>query len=142
LAAARALAHHPRIDVSGVEAAIGARYTYDTVNTCLARCPGVHFVWIMGADNLRSSIAGRNGAASPGWFPDGGGDRLGPSLYATPAPPDRLWRAPHPGAGRKSLARRKPPAWVYLHGLKSAAVLDRAAGHPNRRRCWDFRRRS
>ena len=30
IAAARALARHPRIDVSGIEAAIGARYTYET----------------------------------------------------------------------------------------------------------------
>ena len=54
IAAARALAHHPRIDVSGLEADIGARYTYDTLRFLIARCPGVRFVWIMGADNLRS----------------------------------------------------------------------------------------
>src|SRR5262249_57388276 len=54
LAAARALAHHPRIDVTGFEAEIGSRYTYDTVRYLRERCPGVRFVWIMGADNLRS----------------------------------------------------------------------------------------
>src|SRR3981081_1641498 len=31
IAAARALAHHPRIDVTGLEAGIGARYPHDTV---------------------------------------------------------------------------------------------------------------
>src|SRR5204863_138816 len=54
IAAARRLARHPRIEVSGVEAAIGARYTLDTLRYLVARCPGVRFVWIMGADNLRS----------------------------------------------------------------------------------------
>src|ERR1044072_7181320 len=49
VAAARALANHPRIGVSGFEAEIGARYTYDTVRYLTQRCPGVHFVWIMGA---------------------------------------------------------------------------------------------
>src|SRR5947208_8980718 len=52
--AAQELAHHPRIDVTGFEAEIGARYSYDTVRYLLARCPAVHFVRIMGADNLRS----------------------------------------------------------------------------------------
>ena len=54
LAAARALTHHPRIDVTGLEAAIKTRFTYDTICWLIDRCPGVHFVWIMGADNLRS----------------------------------------------------------------------------------------
>jgi hypothetical protein len=51
--AARALTkHHPRIDVSGLEAIINTRYTYDTIRFLITRCPGVRFVWIMGADNL------------------------------------------------------------------------------------------
>jgi hypothetical protein len=54
IAAAKALAAHPRIDVTGVEAEMRTRYTYDTVARLVARCPDVHFVWIMGADNLRS----------------------------------------------------------------------------------------
>src|SRR5438552_10314919 len=44
LGAACALARHSRIDVSGIEAAIGARYTYDTLRYLTARCPGVRFV--------------------------------------------------------------------------------------------------
>ena len=54
IAAARALTSHPRIDITGLEAVIKTRYTYDTISWLLARCPGVQFVWIMGADNLRS----------------------------------------------------------------------------------------
>src|SRR5262249_26017615 len=46
LAAARALAHHPRIDVTGFEAEIGSPYTYDTVRYLRERCPSVRFVWI------------------------------------------------------------------------------------------------
>ena len=42
----------PRIDVSGLEAVIGTRYTVDTIRYLRRRCSGVHFVWIMGADNL------------------------------------------------------------------------------------------
>src|SRR5687768_15770351 len=54
IAAAQDLARHPRIVITGLEAAIGARYTYDTVRFLKEHCRGVRFVWIMGADNLRS----------------------------------------------------------------------------------------
>ncbi len=54
IASARALARHPRIDVTGLEAVIKTRYTYDTLTWLISRCPGVRFVWLMGADNLRS----------------------------------------------------------------------------------------
>ena len=37
-----------------LEAQIGTRYTYETIAYLLRHCPGVRFVWIMGADNLRS----------------------------------------------------------------------------------------
>ena len=52
LAAARALAHHPRIRVSGIEAELGTRYTRDTLKALLRRFPRVRFVWLMGSDNL------------------------------------------------------------------------------------------
>jgi len=52
--AARALADHPRIIVTGLEAQIGTRYTFDTIDHLTRRCAGVRFAWIMGADNLAS----------------------------------------------------------------------------------------
>src|SRR6202158_2024886 len=42
--AARALANHPRIDVTDLEAQLGTRYTYQTVSYLVRACPGVHFV--------------------------------------------------------------------------------------------------
>jgi nicotinate-nucleotide adenylyltransferase len=50
--AARAVANHPGIHITGFEADIETRFTYDTVKYLIDRNPGVHFVWIMGADNL------------------------------------------------------------------------------------------
>jgi nicotinate-nucleotide adenylyltransferase len=120
IAAARALAHHPRIDVSGLETEIGARYTYDTLAYLIARCPGVRFVWIMGADNLRSFHRWQNWRAIAAMVPIAVVDRLGPSLYATAGPAGQaLGRARIPELAATSLATRAPPAWVYLHGLKS-----------------------
>lgn len=49
---ARAVADHPRIVVSSIEARLGTVYTSDTLAMLRRRWPGVHMVWLMGADNL------------------------------------------------------------------------------------------
>jgi nicotinate-nucleotide adenylyltransferase len=47
-------------------------------------------------------------------------DRLGPSLYAAGGQAGQaLARYRIPETAARSLPGRKPPAWVYLHGLKS-----------------------
>ena len=121
IAAARALARHPRIDVSGIEAAIGARYTYETARYLTKRCPGVKFVWIMGADNLRSFHRWQKWRQIAALLPIVVVDRLGPSLYATAGTAGlALAKARLPESAARTLATRKPPAWIYLHGLKSS----------------------
>ena len=120
LAAAKKLANHPRIIVTGLEADIGARYTYDTLRYLRAHGPGVNFVWIMGADNLRSFHRWDNWRGIASLVPIAVVDRLGPSLYAVGGPAGQaLARYRIPEQAARSLAGRKPPAWVYLHGLKS-----------------------
>jgi nicotinate-nucleotide adenylyltransferase len=120
ITAARALARHPRIDVSGFEAEIGARYTYDTIRYLTARCPGVRFVWIMGADNLRSFNRWQKWRGIAAMVPIAVIDRLGPSLYATAGVAGQaLARFRLPESVASTLPNRRPPAWVYLHGLKS-----------------------
>jgi nicotinate-nucleotide adenylyltransferase len=52
LASARALADGRRVIASGIEAALGTRYTIDTLRLLLRGFPRVHFVWLMGADIL------------------------------------------------------------------------------------------
>jgi nicotinate-nucleotide adenylyltransferase len=80
----------------------------------------VRFVWIMGADNLRSFHRWQNWRAIAAMVPIAVVDRLGPSLYATAGPAGQaLGRARIPELAATSLATRAPPAWVYLHGLKS-----------------------
>ena len=120
IAAAQKLAHNPRIVVTGVEAQTRTRYTYDTVRTLTARCPGVHFVWIMGADNLRSFHRWQKWRGIAHLAPIAVVDRVGPSLYAmsgTAAKALSRFRIRETAA--RSLPGRKPPAWVFLHGLKS-----------------------
>ena len=120
MTAARVLAHHPRIDVSDLEQRLGTAYTYEVISYLVARCPGVHFVWIMGADNLRNFHRWQRWRGIASLVPIAVVDRLGPSLYATfSISSQALARARIPESSAKALAERRPPAWVLLHGLKS-----------------------
>ena len=120
IAAARALSNHPQIDVTGFEAVIHTRYTYDTLRFVVRRCPGVRFVWVMGADNLRSFPRWQNWRRIAEMMPMAVIDRMGSSLYATAGRAGQAlarYRLPERAAPR--LIDARPPAWVYLHGLKS-----------------------
>ena len=120
VAAAQALAHHPRIDVTDLEADSAPRYTYETIRYLVRRCPGVHFVWIMGADNLRSFHRWQRWRDIAGWCRSRSSIGSARASTRRPAPPDRRWRAfASPKTAAKTLPDRKPPAWIYLHGLKS-----------------------
>ncbi len=120
IAAARALTNHRRIHVSGLEAVIKMRYTYDTIKWLKARCPRVRFVWVMGADNLRSFHRWQKWRRIAELVPFVVIDRLGPSLYAAAsAAGQALARARIPECAAASLPYWKPPAWTFLHGLKS-----------------------
>ncbi|HVV41464.1 MAG TPA: nicotinate-nucleotide adenylyltransferase [Nitrobacter sp.] len=120
-AAAQATAHDPRIDVSCLEAVIGTRYTIDTITYLRRRCPGVRFVWIMGADNLAQFHRWENWRQIAAEVPIAVIDRPPQSFRALSAPAAQAlarWRIPEADAGR--LVARRPPAWVFLTGMKSA----------------------
>jgi nicotinate-nucleotide adenylyltransferase len=119
LAAAKAIANHPRIDVTDIEAQIGTRYTVDTLRFLRNRCPGVQFVWIMGADILAEFHRWREWrkifALVPVAVVDRGGTPLGArnSRAALAFAKERL-----PESRASVLPALKPPAWTLLHGLK------------------------
>ena len=120
VAAARELARHPRIDVTGIEAEIGVRYSYDTIGYLTSHCSGVRFVWIMGADNLRSFHRWQRWRGIVELVPIAVIDRLGPSLYAAGSvTAHALSRRRLPECEAAALPNRPTPAWVFLHGLKS-----------------------
>jgi nicotinate-nucleotide adenylyltransferase len=120
IAAAHALADHPRIDVTGFESVIGLTYTCDTIAYILRECPDVKFVWIMGADNLKGFHRWKNWRGIFGAIPIAIMDRGGIGLSATSGPAAiHFARARIPENQAMTLADRTPPAWVYLHGFKS-----------------------
>jgi nicotinate-nucleotide adenylyltransferase len=129
IVAAGALARHPRIDISGVEAQIGTPYTYETLAYLRRHCPGVRFVWIMGADNLRSFHRWQRWRGIAAAVPIAVVDRLGPSLYAGGSAAARA-RA-HPGDGGEVSPLPQAtglglPPWAQI-----AAVVDGLARRPS-----------
>ena len=52
MAAARSVMQHPRVRVTDIEARLGTRFTFKTLEALFHRYPGVRFVWLMGADTL------------------------------------------------------------------------------------------
>lgn len=120
IAAARALTCHPRIDITGFEAVINTRYTYDTLIFLKRRCPGVRFVWVMGADNLRSFYRWQKWREIASLMPIAVIDRMGSTLYATAGrAAQALARYRLPEQTAPGLAAHRAPAWTYIHGLKS-----------------------
>lgn len=120
LAAARACASHPRIVVTDLEAAIGTRFTDDTIAFLRRRCPDARFVWLMGADNLAEFHRWRNWRQLARRLPIAVIDRPPMTFRALAAPAARRLENYRLGERRAAwLAMTPPPAWVFLHGIKS-----------------------
>ena len=131
--AARALADHPRIDVTGFESVIGTKYSRDTIAWLLTEAPGVHFVWIMGADNLKDFHRWKNWRDIFAMLPIAVVDRGGLSLKAGSGPAAISFaRARIPENRAISLPTLRPPAWVYLHGIKSSLSSTRIRAEKER----------
>ena len=120
VAAARIMARgEPRIRVTAVEAALGTRFTAETL-AILKRCrPGVRFVWIMGADNLGDFFRWRRWRDIARKVPILVIDRPGSTHRARGAAASWLKRYRLPESAAKSLPRRAPPALIVLHGRRS-----------------------
>ena len=115
MASARSQAKGPSMIVSDAETRIGARYTIDTLRVLKARFPGVHFVWLMGGDNLASFHKWK------GWV-----EIMESTPVAIIARPDTLMKSraaptarrfPHgrlPSREGLVLPAVKAPAWTYL----------------------------
>jgi nicotinate-nucleotide adenylyltransferase len=95
------------------------------------RHPGVRFVWIMGADNLASFDRWQHWRSIADIMPIAVVDRPGWRLRGLSSPAALAlsrWRLPESEA--RSLADRKPPAWmlltIRLSDLSSTALRNAA----------------
>jgi len=118
--AARQFLGNPKVRVTGVEAAHGFTYSWQTIRWLTQSLPDRRFVWIMGADNLLDFHRWerwRNIAAMVpiAVYVRPGTSRRAPASLA--AGYMARWRLDEADAGR--LASHRPRAWVYLHGRQS-----------------------
>ena len=115
MAASRRLATDPRIKVTGFEAALGSPYTYETLRYVTRRLPGVHFVWVMGADNLAGFDRWQRWREIARLVPMAVVDRPGWRLKALASPAaGSLARYRVPETLAAGLPLMTPPAWTLL----------------------------
>jgi len=127
VAAAKKIAHHPRIVVTGFEGAQSSTYTVDAVRLLKRRFPHVNFVWLMGADNLGDVHRWRAWEEIFQLVPIAVLDRPGFRLKARASKAaQRFAAASIDESDANGLALIEPPAWTLLtmplSGLSSTAL--------------------
>ncbi len=132
LASAAAVSDGRRIVATDIEQRLCTRYTLDTLRALRRLFPGVRFVWLMGADNLRQLPRWRGWLTIARTMPFAVLPRPGynaSALFGQAA--TRLCRARRPARVAAMLAECAPPAWLFLPARQDAssatALRDRAA---------------
>ncbi len=121
LGAARALARHPRIRATALEAALGTRYTAHTLADLKRRFPGVRFVWLMGADNLVQFTQWKDWPDIFNLVVIAVFDRPSYALRASAAKAARRFAARRlKSSAARALAGKEPPAWVFVRNRLNA----------------------
>jgi nicotinate-nucleotide adenylyltransferase len=116
MAAAKAIADHPRIRVTDIEARLGTQFTADTLRKLVTRFPSCRFVWLMGADNLAQISSWRDWTRIFHLTPIAVFDRPTYTMKAlTALAARRFQRARRPEAALRTLAATPAPAWVFVH---------------------------
>jgi nicotinate-nucleotide adenylyltransferase len=121
IALSEKLAHDPRIKVTAFEQALGSPYTAHTLAHVRRRRPGIRFIWIMGADSLRTFHRWQKWRSIVQTFPIAIIDRPGSTLSFLSSRLTRTFdyaRVDEDDAG--VLWRRPAPAWTFIHGPRSA----------------------
>jgi nicotinate-nucleotide adenylyltransferase len=125
------IARHPRIRVMDIEAALGTRYTFDTLEAVMQRFPQMRFVWLMGSDNLDQFRRWRRWPEIAARVPIAVVMRPGTTLAPLRAKAaQRLARSRRNAPGR--MAFQHPPAFVVLDGPrnKTSATAIRSQSEP------------
>lgn len=117
----RDIAPGPRVKVTAFEAAHKLRYTAQTLDFVKARNPGVHFVWIMGADNLKHFHRWQNWRGIAQTFPIAVIDRPGSTLaYLSSKMAKTYSHARIDEDDAAVLPFMRAPAWTFIHGPRSS----------------------
>lgn len=133
LESARGVALGSDMIVTDIESQLGTTYTLDTLKALKKRYRGVHFVWLMGADNLAGFEHWR------GWEDIARSVPICVVSRPTAGPKARLGRLAKRFQGSRlpvhtamKTPYQKPPVWVYLparwNGSSSTALRARSRG--------------
>jgi len=115
MAAARTFAPDPRMHVTSFEAELGTPYTAATISFLRRHLPNVHFVWVMGADNLAGFHRWQHWQSILDTVPVAVVDRPGFRLRALAGRAARLYAADRiDERDARALPLLPPPAWVFL----------------------------
>ncbi|MBN9071491.1 MAG: nicotinate-nucleotide adenylyltransferase [Rhizobiales bacterium] len=121
IALSEKIAEDPRIKVTAFEANHRLRYTADTLELVKKRNPGVDFVWIMGADNLRDFHRWQRWEKIAMTFPIAVIDRPGSTLSFLSSVLAKTFDHARVDEGdAPRLARMTAPAWTFIHGPRSS----------------------
>lgn len=119
---AEAVARHPRVHVTDIEARIGSHYTYRTLSVLKQRFCETHFVWLMGADNLAGFTNWQNWEGILNIVPIAIVDRPHYSIRALTAWMAVKYRERHRKIGkRRTIAKAPLPAWTFITGPRHSA---------------------
>ena len=130
LARARTVMPDPRVRITDLEAKLGTRATADTIDALRAIYPGVHFVWLMGADNLVQFHRWQDWEGIMRMVPVAVLGRPGSVVRGQMSRAARIYAAERvpPGAAG-DLGRMQPPVWAFadipLSDLSSSAIRAR-----------------
>lgn len=115
IAHARKIMDDPRVQVTGLEAALGTRKTVDTIAALQAHYPAARFVWLMGSDNLVQFPRWDRWREIAARVPIGVLARPGSRLKARLSKAARIMAADRlPDSHAQLLGRTPPPAWVMV----------------------------
>ncbi len=118
---AQKIANHPRIKITGFESQINTRYSYNTIMYLKHHCPNIKFVWLMGADNLKSFHKWQNWRGIANEMPIAVIDRPNSTLKAISSKAaQNLQKYRIKEHKAPILAMLQAPAWVFLHGKRSS----------------------
>ncbi|HET9574343.1 MAG TPA: nicotinate-nucleotide adenylyltransferase [Methyloceanibacter sp.] len=131
--AAKKIANHPRIAVTGFPGEKGPPYTVDLLTELKRRHPAVSFVWLMGADNLAEFHRWRSWQRIFETAPIAVLDRPGFRLKARASQAATRFQEFHVDeSDAQGLARMTPPAWTIithrLSPLSSTAIRGEGKG--------------
>lgn len=113
--AAKKIANHPRIAVTGFPGEKGPPYTVDLLTELKRRHPAVSFVWLMGADNLAEFHRWRSWQRIFETAPIAVLDRPGFRLKARASQAAARFQEFHVDeSDAQGLARMTPPSWTII----------------------------